>query len=285
VLAAALLPDTFGPASVRALQTLLAEEGLPAGLGEGRRFAVGDARDVSGAEPLNLIHPLVRAAIADARAWRGGPVTLRLPAEAPPELAALAGKTGVLGVVLVDYGGFEPVQRLVAAAVVDGDPLDPGLAGSLRRLPAVDGPPFEAAVAPAALDDALGEAVFVDQQEIERGEQEHFEQALGQLERYAEDKILLSRRELTGVIGKLRAARERRDQTVGASERERAEAEIERLATRREEIEQRITALESREDEVYRRWRDDYHKKRYQEPKVTRLFQGAFRIEEARTSC
>ncbi|MFF9771770.1 hypothetical protein ACF1GT_35230 [Streptomyces sp. NPDC014636] len=29
-LAAALLPDTFGPASVRALQTLLAEEGLPA---------------------------------------------------------------------------------------------------------------------------------------------------------------------------------------------------------------------------------------------------------------
>ncbi|GGW78234.1 hypothetical protein GCM10010503_65100 [Streptomyces lucensis JCM 4490] len=33
-LASALLPDTFGPASVRALQTLLAEEGLPAARGQ-----------------------------------------------------------------------------------------------------------------------------------------------------------------------------------------------------------------------------------------------------------
>ncbi|HEY2290846.1 MAG TPA: SNF2-related protein [Thermoanaerobaculia bacterium] len=267
----------------RAVFEILSEEGLPAGLGDGRKLAAGDARDLNDAEALNLIHPLVRAAIADARAWKGGPVVLRLPADAPPELAALAGKTGVLGVGLVDYGGFEPVQRRVAAALVGGDPIDPALAARLCRLPAADGPPFEA---PAdGLDDALAEAVFLDQQEIEKGEQEHFEQALGQLERYVEDKILLCRRELAGVIGKLRAARERRDQTVGASDRQRVEAEIDRLAARREELEQRITALESREDEVYRRWRDDYHRRRYQQPKVTRLFQAAFRIEEPRTSC
>jgi superfamily II DNA/RNA helicase len=264
---------------------VLSEEGLPVGLGDGRRFAVGDARGLSDAEALNLIHPLVQAAIADARSWPGGSVVLRLPPEAPPDLAGLAGRTGVLGVVLVDYGGFEPVQRLVAAAVVDGAPIDPGLAARISRLPAADGPPFEVAVDPPWLDDALDEAVFLDQQEIEQGEQKHFEQALGQLERYVEDKVLLCRRELSGITEKLRAARARRDQVVGASDRQRVEAEIDRLASQHEEIEQQINALDSREDEVYLRWRDDYHKRRYQAPKVTRLFRAAFRIEEPKTSC
>ena len=49
-----------------------------------------------------------------------------------PELAALAGKVGLIRVVLVDYAGFEPVQRLVAAAVVDGTPIDPSLAAQTR---------------------------------------------------------------------------------------------------------------------------------------------------------
>lgn len=275
----------------RALFEILSEEGLPAGLGSGRKLAVGDARGLDDAEALNLVHPLVRAAIEDSRRWPGGSVALRLPPDAPPELAGLAGRTGVLGVVLVDYGGFEPVERLVVGAVVDGAPIDPGLAARISRLPAVDGPPFEVIVDPPWLDDALDEAVFVDQQEIEKGEQKQFEQALGQLERYVEDKVLLCRRELSGLTEKLRAARDRRDQVVGATDRQRVEAEIDRLASRQEELERRINALDSREDEVYRRWRDDYHKRRYQEPKVTRLFRAAFRIdppastEKPTTSC
>jgi predicted RNase H-like nuclease (RuvC/YqgF family) len=74
---------------------------------------------------------------------------------------------------------------------------------------------------------------------------------------------------------------------VGATDRERIEAEIDDLASRQEELEDRIKALDSREDEVYRRWRDDYHKRRYQVPKVTRLFRAAFRIDppEPTTSC
>jgi hypothetical protein len=53
---------------------------LAAEIGEGLRFATGDARGLTDAEPLNLAHPLVRAAIADARAWPGGSVELLLPA-------------------------------------------------------------------------------------------------------------------------------------------------------------------------------------------------------------
>src|ERR1700685_2617772 len=90
-------------------------------VGVGRRFATGDARGLTHAESLNLSHPLVRAAIAQARTWSGGDsVKLHLPPDSSSELTALTGKVGLLCVVLVDYVGLEPVQRLVAAAVVGG---------------------------------------------------------------------------------------------------------------------------------------------------------------------
>jgi hypothetical protein len=252
---------------------------LPVEVGDGRRFATGDARALTDAESLNLVHPLVRAAIAHARTWSGGgSVTLHLPPGFSAELAALAGKVGLICVVLVDYVGFEPVQRLVAAAVVTGTPIDPSLAAKLVRLQATDGPAFKVPVEAQWFDDAIDEAVFVDQRQVEEDEQKHFEEAIGQLERFVEDKILVSRRERASIAEKLRAARARRDEIVGSSARDRVEAEIVRLATKEESLERRIGALESREDEVYRKWRDQYHELRYRAPTVTRLFQTAFRI-------
>ena len=248
-------------------------------IGNGRRFATGDARGLIDAEPLNLAHPLVRAAIAKARTWSGGgPITLHLSPGSSPDLVSLAGQVGLICVVLVDYGGFEPVQRLVAAAVVSGAPIDPLLAAKIVRLRATDGPALRSLVDAQWLDDAADEAVFVDQRQVEEGEQKHFEQAIGQLERFVEDKILVCRRELASIVEKLRSARARRDEIVGSTARDRIEAEIVRLATREESLERRIGALESREDEVYRKWRDEYHQLRYRAPTVTRLFQAAFKI-------
>ena len=99
--------------------------------------------------------------------------------------------------------------------------------------------------------------------------------------------MLVGRRERAKIAEKLRSARDRRDQIVGSSARERVEEEIERLATRDETLERRINALDSREDEVYRRWRDQYHELRYRAPKVTPLFRAAFRIDppNPKTSC
>ena len=261
---------------------------LPTELGEGRRFATGDARGLTDAESLNLVHPLVRAAIAHARAWPGGgSVTLHVPAGSSPELIALAGKAGAIRVTIVDYAGFEPVQRLVLAAVVDGAPIDPALAAQLLRLEATDGPTPNAPVDTQWLDDAVEEAVFVDQRQVEEEEQKHFEQAIGQLERFVEDKILVCRRERASIAEKLRAARTRRDEIVGSSARERVEAEILRLATKDESLERRISALDSREDEVYRKWRDEYHQLRYRTPTVNRLFHSVFQIHapNPETSC
>jgi hypothetical protein len=137
------------------------------------------------------------------------------------------------------------------------------------------------------MDDALDEAVFLDQREVEKKEQKHFEQAIGQLERFVDDKVLVCRRERASISEKLRSARDRRDEVVGSSARDRVEAEILRLAEKDEVLERRIHALASREDEVYRKWRNEYHDLRYRAPKVTRLLQVAFRITAPRpmTSC
>jgi superfamily II DNA or RNA helicase len=257
---------------------------MPAAIGDVRRFATGDARGLANAQPLNLLHPLVKAAIVDARAWSGGSVELLPPPDATPELSALSGRTGVLVVALVDYAGFEPVQRLVAGAVFDGDvTLDPSLAAQIARLQAVDAEPFTTTVDPRSLDDAVDEAVFVDQRDVEQREQKHFEQAIGQLERFVDDKVLVCRRERGSISEKLRAARTRRDEVVGSTARDRVEAEILRLAEKDETLERRISALDSREDEVYRKWRNEYHELRYRAPIVTRMFQVLFRI--GKTSC
>jgi hypothetical protein len=261
---------------------------LPDEIGDGRLFATGDARGLINAESLNLAHPLVRAAIARARKWSGGvSVTLHLPPDASADLSALDGDEGVLCVVLVDYLGFEPVQRLIAAAVVSGAPIDPSLAAKIVHLRATDGPVFKVPVDAQWLDDAVDEAVFVDQRNVEEGEQKHFEQAIGQLERFVEDKILVCRRERASIVEKLRSARARRDEIVGSTARDRVEAEILKLATREENLDRRIGALESREDEVYRKWRDEYHELRYRAPTLTRLFQAAFKIAapNRETSC
>lgn len=247
-------------------------------IGNGRRFATGDSRGLIDSESLNLVHPLVSAAVADARAWSGGSVELLLPPGASSDLTSLAGEVGVLSVALVDYAGFEPVQRLVAAGIVAGAPIDPSIAALITRLEARDSHALPAAIDLHGLDDALDEAVFVDQREVEKREQEHFVQAIGQLERFVEDKALVCRRERASIAEKLRSAKARREVVVGSSARDRVEEEISQLASKDELLERRIVGLDSREDEVYQKWRTQYHELRYRAPNVTRLFQVTFRM-------
>jgi hypothetical protein len=254
------------------------ESRLPADVGEGRRFSTGDARFVVDAEALNLAHPLVRAAIADARNWSSGSVLLELPRNASHELAALVGRIGVIRVALVDYNGFEPVQRLVFGAVIDGTPVDPALAGRIARLKATEASFERLTVDDGLLSEALEEAVFVDQRDVEKGEQKHFDQAIGQLERFVEDKVIVFRRERASIDAKLRFAKERRDQVVGSSARDRIEAEINQLATKNESLDHRIDALESREDEVYKKWKNKHSDLRYQPLTIRLLIEATFQI-------
>src|SRR5262249_35032341 len=160
-------------------------------------------------------------------------------------------------------------------------------ATALLRLKAANVHPPNAPTELGWLDDAIDEAVFVDQRDIEKSEQKHFERAIGQLERFVQDKVLLYRRELSSVIDKLTSLRARRDAVVGSSAREKIEQDMTTLDARRENLEQRINALDSREDEVYKKWREKYHELRYRPPVVIPLFEVSFQISRqiAGTSC
>ena len=166
-------------------------------------------------------------------------------------------------------------------------PIDPVVAARIARLKATDSQAVSITVDPQELDDAVEEAIFIDQRETEKREQKHFERAIGQLERFVDDKVLVCRRERASIADKLRSAKARRDAVVGSTARDRVEEEIARLATKDDLLERRISALDSREDEVYRKWRNEYHELRYRAPTATRLFQVAFRIAPVNleTSC
>ena len=271
----------------RVVFDLAPDSPVPPEVGQGRRFATGDGRGIMDAEPLNLAHPLVRTAIASAQRWSGGAITLLLPENATADLAALEGKPGVMRVVRIQYDGFEPVERLAAGALVNGAPIDPSVAAALLRLKAADAQVAYTPADPKWLDDAVDEAVFVDQRDIEKDEQKHFERAIGQLERFVQDKVLVYRRELASITEKLNSLRARRDAVVGSVAREKIEEDIRALAARQEGLEDRINALDSREDEVYKKWRNKYHELRYRPPVVTPLFEVLFQVSRqiAETSC
>jgi hypothetical protein len=62
----------------------------------------------------------------------------------------------------------------VSAAVVGEDPIDPSLATHIAQLPANDLQHVGVNTDQTLIDDALDEAVFVDQREAEKREQAHF---------------------------------------------------------------------------------------------------------------
>ena len=191
-----------------------------------------------------------------------------------PELAALAGQTGVLAVALVDYAGsnlFNASSQPPSSA----ETARRSVIGRSARKVAGDGWSGRRRHSGRSLSWMMRSTKpcsSISVRSKER-EQKHFEQAIGQLERFVDDKVLVCRRERASISEKLRSARDRRDEVVGSSARDRVEAEILRLAEKDEALERRINALDSREDEVYRKWRNEYHDLRYRAPKVTRLFQ------------
>jgi hypothetical protein len=245
-------------------------------------YATGGGKGLpDGAQPLAHIHPLVVAAVANARAWQSGAVEL----PATEGLAGREGAVGVLRLVKVRYDGFEPVERLVAAAVIDGVPVDPDHARALLSGPAQDpATPVDSDADEALLLDAVEEAVFVDQLGIESGEQEHFEGALARLERFAEDRVMLARRERRGLEASILVARKRREEVVGAEARGRVTASLERQEARLSEVEDNLAQLESRQDQDYRRWQQEFGERRSRAPTVTPLLTLKFRLIPATAS-
>ena len=268
----------------RRLIRVPASERLPGALSEGISVAVGHADALEDVDALHVAHPLVRAAIDDARRAGSGNfiVRFRLTTEAPAVLRERRGSRGRLALSRVSYRGYEREDRLVATTVFENaEVLRPAEAAlELLQMPCddVERPFDNLSVTLADLDEVVDEEFFADQAQAARAEAEPFSRALDQLDQYVEDRLLVLRRGRGDLSTQLKQAEEKRDAALGADARGSAEARLRRLEGELADIDGQIERLTARDDRDYDRWKTDAHRRRYEPPQAERLFNLEFVI-------
>jgi hypothetical protein len=114
---------------------------LPADYRDGAEVIVGDTKDLRDGDVLHTAHPLIRAAIDEARRASGNPFKVRFAGgdrPLPESLAGLRGRRGYLVVTKISYRGIESVDQIVTTALLEEstDPLDPETVEALLSLAA-----------------------------------------------------------------------------------------------------------------------------------------------------
>jgi ERCC4-related helicase len=263
---------------------LSASDRLPNGWRDGGTVAIGEARNLEDAEALHLGHPLVQAAVTEARdaTCTQSPVAWILDKSAPRELLAHKGKRGRLILVRIRYEGFERVDRLIPIALLEGEasPLSSDSAGWLLDHQPQDRPTLsKVEIESFAVDDAVEEMAFTDQVEVSGEEQAPFERNLEQLERYLEDQLLVLRRRLSAARQSLLAAQDKRESALGAELRSQAEARVRSIQEGIDAIEKEVARLETRDDADYQKWRRRVQQRRDSPPQIHRLLDVEFVLE------
>ena len=247
---------------------------------EGTLFVIGSAKGMDGVEPLHLGHRLVVAAVADAR--RLDPVLSTVEvdvAQASPRLRGMRGRRGRLVVAKVGYAGFEPVDRLIVLAATESELLDPAVALEILSLPIeTKNSSVATIVSDDRIEDAVDEAVFLDQEEVEAGERTRFEAARSRLERSVEDRLLILRRRLAEVESRTISATADRDRALSVEARESAERLLKKLEAEGGELETALVDLEQRTEEAYRTRRDALTLRRTAAPSVDRIIDVGFEL-------
>lgn len=239
---------------------------LPRELREGLVVTVGEP--AAQADPLHLAHPLVRAAVEEAR--ESASATRRAVRFGDEDL----GERGLLRVLKVRYDGLDVVERLFhVGCVLRGSSLEvlpSDEAEGLLQLSITDIAGFDPPLpdADAVLDDALEEALFDAQGDIEEYAQQRFEQRMERIERFVEDRTLLLRRKHADLAKRIREAEHERDQAMSADARTKAGSKLRRLTVQLEEIDEELTRLAKRDDETYQLQRDRAHQLRFAPPTV-----------------
>ena len=268
----------------RRLIRIPASERLPGALSAGLSVAAGHADALEQVDALHVAHPLVRAAIDDARRRGSGTfsVRFRLTAQAPEVLKQRRGSRGRLALSRMSYRGFEREDRLVATAVFEDSavlrPAEAALELLHMQCDDLPAPLDDLAVTVDDLDEVVDEELFFDQAHAAQAEEQAFSRALDQIDQYVEDRLLVLRRGQREISDQLKHAEERRDAALGADARSRAEDRIGRLEQELSDADDQIERLAARDDSDYERWRSDVHRRRYEPPQAERLFDVEFVI-------
>ena len=266
-------------------------EQLPVGYRAGGDVVIGDTRDLRDGDILHNAHPLVQAAIDEARHASSRPRKVRFAGgdtPLPESLTGLQGCRGRLVVTKIAYRGIESVDQLVTTALIEGssEPLDSQTVETLLSLVVLDhDAPGPFAPSPA-LEAAVEDAVFENQAAVAVSDRDRFERMLWQLDRYIEDQALLVRRKQAAIEEKIDEAERRRDRALTAAVRANEEQTIQAFRQQIKHLEERIAKLESGDDPDYQLWRNRLHERRFRRPQVQRVLEVEFEIaEEARQSC
>jgi len=244
----------------------------------GSRFVIGSAKGIERAEPLHTGHPLVATAVKDARHASAEVKAVRIvTAHASTRIREMRGRGGRLVIAKIAHGGFEPVDHLIVLAATGSRVLEPEIARELILLP-MEPAPSGAGAPDELIDDALDEAVFIDQEEVEAAERERFDAALARLERSVEDRMLILRRRLAQIDLKRRSALGDRDRALSVDAREAAERALKSLDAQGSEVEMALVELEQRTEEAYRERRAALTRRRMPPPSVERLVDVSFEI-------
>jgi helicase-like protein/SNF2 domain-containing protein len=260
---------------------IAADPRLPEPFHEGVRVALGGGHGLAQGEPLHVGHPLVRLAADAARQLTREVFRVRLGQDDPsPQIAALRGRRGRLKVVKLRYPGFEPVDRLLPVVVLENaaGALDSRLTLRLLEGALEDLPELASNVSDAELEEAVEEALFLDEREVSTLEQRLFERAIGQLERFIEDRVLIVKRSREDLLRRMRAGHRDRTAATGAEARTRAEDVLERSQRELEALDLELVRLQSRDDDGYRRWRQHAYQRRYAPPGREAILEAEFVI-------
>ncbi len=240
------------------------------------RYLIGQPGDRKDVSTLNLGHPLVTAAVQEARA---GPTEFRVRIAPSAEFAEYVGRRGRMALSKVRYEGFEPIERLLVSIVFEGqtEPLPDDEARRLLDRPMTDSV-VSSTVDQETLEDAIEVSSFFDQAGVADAEQARFDRAIEQLERYLDDRLMVARRQRDELRRKLKSADARRDAALGPEQRAKAQVELIQLTDELELVEQRIAKLQAGEDEVYRRGHARATERRFAPPRVERLLEAELEI-------
>ena len=259
---------------------------LPANATAGLTVALGPARDLADIESLHLAHPLIEAAVAEARQAGAGAfrVRFRLGTDAPEILRRHHGARGRLALTRIAHRGFEREDRLRVTVVFEDEEVLRPAEAALELLQqhcedVVDRFDPLLAVTAEHLDEVVDEEMFLGQCEVAAADRSGFESAMDQLDQFLADKTLVLRRARGKRAQRLAIAERRRDQALGADKRAKAVARVSELEAGIEDLDGRIAQLAAREDDTYRRWQEDAHHRRFQRPEPKRLLTAEFVIE------
>jgi len=258
-----------------------ASAALPPTIRGGVHALIGTPIAGSPLRPLHLGHPLVLAAVEDARERaRSRVFSVRIRASTP-ELEALRGKRGRMRLVRAVYRGFETTEHLLPVAILAGmsEPLPIALGPQLIDAIAEDAPmSASSGVTDEQLADAVDEAMFINTGETGSREQPRFERTLEQIERFIADRVLLLERQRDAVIQRLAKAEAARAGAVGSEPRDRAEHTMRRAQTELDALDTEITRLRAGHDEDYQHWRNHTQARRYAPPELEHLLDAELEI-------